>query len=231
MRCERMRRGLTMLGLGRRRGCPSPPDLSDVRGQPFARRALEVAAAGGHHILLVGPPGARARRCWQSACPVCSRTSSTRRRCRPLASIPPRAWCCRREGSCAGRRFALLTISASLVSLVGGASDALRPGEVSMAGGGVLFLDELGEFQPAVLDALRQPLEEGVVRVSRARFTVRLSGAIPPHRGDEPLPLRPGRPAGQLSLFRQRAAPLSAAVVPVLCSTDSICGSTSPARR
>jgi magnesium chelatase family protein len=62
--------------------------------------------------------------------------------------------------------------SASLVSLVGGGSDALRPGEVSMAGGGVLFLDELGEFHPAVLDALRQPLEEGVVRVSRARFTV-----------------------------------------------------------
>jgi magnesium chelatase family protein len=68
--------------------------------------------------------------------------------------------------------------SATMVALVGGGSESMRPGEVSLASGGVLFLDELGEFPPAVLDALRQPLEEGVIRVSRARFTANLPARV-----------------------------------------------------
>jgi magnesium chelatase family protein len=148
------------------------PDLTDVRGQPVARFALEVAAAGNHHVLFVGPPGA-------------GKTMLARR----LPGLLPHldgdlALESTRVHSAAaiGRTEALMRRppfrsphhGASSVSLVGGGSNAVRPGEVSLAHGGVLFLDELGEFQPAVLDALRQPLEEGVIRVARAAVRVEL---------------------------------------------------------
>ena len=83
-----------------------------------------------------------------------------------------------------------------MVSLVGGGGASMRPGELSLANHGVLFLDELAEFIAPVLDGLRQPLEEGVVRVSRARATRRVPGQGPARRGDEPVPVRRGRKPG-----------------------------------
>lgn len=140
------------------------PDLADVRGQNSGRLGVELAASGGHHLLLVGPPGAGktmlAERLPGLLPPLDDRTaleatlvrSAMRREEVPVRHPPIRA----------------PHHSASAVSIVGGGGSVLRPGEVSLAHGGVLFLDELGEFAPAVLDGLRQPLESGVVHIARA---------------------------------------------------------------
>ena len=145
-------------------------DLAQVTGQPFARRALEVAAAGGHHLLLVGPPGSGktmlATRL-PGLLPDLDRTTALEvSRIRSVAGLPlPEA------GLVVRPPFRAPHHGASPVSMIGGGSAWMRPGEISLAHGGVLFLDEMGEFPTAVLDALRQPLEEGQVRVSRARGT------------------------------------------------------------
>jgi magnesium chelatase family protein len=149
-----------------------PPDLADVRGQPVARFALEVAATGNHHLLFVGPPGAGktmlARRLTGLLPPLDNELALEATRVHSAAGAA------RPEGLVRRPPYRAPHHGASSVSLVGGGSGAIRPGEISLSHGGVLFLDELGEFQPAVLDALRQPLEEGVIRVARAAVRVEL---------------------------------------------------------
>jgi magnesium chelatase family protein len=149
----------------------APPDLADVRGQAVGRHALEVAAAGSHHLLMVGPPGSGksmlAERLPGLLPPLTHEEAMT------VTRIHSAAGCALPEGILVSQPpFRVPHHSASIVALVGGGSWSLRPGEISLASHGVLFLDEMGEFPIPALEALRQPLEEGVIRVSRAGGTV-----------------------------------------------------------
>ena len=150
---------------------PGGPDLADVRGQPLGRLAVEVAAAGGHHLLMVGPPGAGktmlAERLPGLLPPLTHDEALEVARIHSAAGLPlPPAVLVRRPP------FRCPHHSASPVSLIGGGGSHMRPGELSCAHRGVLFMDELGEFPADVLDMLRQPLEEGQVLVCRARASV-----------------------------------------------------------
>ena len=145
--------------------CGAEPDLSDVRGQVQAKRALLIAAAGSHSLLMIGPPGCGksmlAQRLPGLLPPLAGGEALD---CAAIASVSSTGF----NMSSFGRRpFRSPHHTASAVSLVGGGSHA-RPGEISLAHHGVLFLDELPEFDRQVLEALREPLEAGVVRVARA---------------------------------------------------------------
>ncbi|MGW0365408.1 YifB family Mg chelatase-like AAA ATPase [Streptomyces sp. NPDC002990] len=149
------------------------PDLADVAGQHVARRALEVAAAGGHHLFLSGPPGAGktmlAERLPWILPPLTRQESVEVTAVHSVAGIlPPGEPLVTRAPYCAPHH------SATMQSLVGGGNGVPRPGAVSLAHRGVLFLDEAAEFHGRALDALRQPLESGHVVIARAAGVVRL---------------------------------------------------------
>lgn len=145
------------------------PDLRDVKGQETAKRALEVAAAGGHNLLYVGPPGAGksmlAQRLPSILPPL---TPAEMLDVSMIASVAGTI----EDGALVDRRpFRAPHHSASMAAMVGGGMKA-KPGEVSLSHHGVLFLDELPEFSPQVLDSLRQPLETGEVLIARANHRV-----------------------------------------------------------
>ena len=151
------------------------PDLADIRGQESARRALEVAAAGSHNLLMVGPPGS-------GKSMLAARLPSILPPLSP-AELLDVSMIHSVAGQLAGGRlsdrrpFRAPHHSATMAALVGGGPRA-RPGEASLAHNGVLFLDELPEFSPQALDALRQPLEAGECIIARASHRVRYPAAV-----------------------------------------------------
>lgn len=145
-------------------------DFKDVRGQKLARRGLEIAAAGSHNLLLIGAPGSgktMMASCLPSILPPMTREESLETS--KIYSVTGNSL--GRVGLMRERPFRTPHHSSSLVSLVGGGSCA-APGEISLAHNGVLYCDEIAQFSKMVLDALRQPVEDGKVTISRARYKV-----------------------------------------------------------
>ncbi len=166
--CAQLRNGAALqpyVSPPRRQEWPVDRDLADVRGQHHAKRALEIAAAGGHNLLLIGPPGT-GKTMLASRLPgiLPPMTEAEAIETAAIASVSQQGIDLSQWGM---RPFRAPHHTASGVALVGGGSHP-RPGEISLAHNGVLFLDELPEFDRRVLEVLRQPLESGHITISRA---------------------------------------------------------------
>jgi magnesium chelatase family protein len=180
---------------------PVLPDLADLKGQPGLRRGLEVAAAGGHAALVIGPPGAGkslAARRLPSILPPLSRREAIE--VTKIASIAGRPCA---DGTLAPRPFRAPHHTISAAGLVGGGGPP-RPGEITLAHRGVLFLDELGEFSRASLEALRQPLEDGTVTISRARGALTFPARFQLFAAANPCPCGHGEGSSRCSCSAER---------------------------
>ena len=166
--------GASAFEVPRRRYCPAAVrpvfDFSEVAGQYFAKRGLEIAASGGHNVLLYGPPGSgksMMSKCMASILPPMSLKEAIE-----TSMVYSVAGMLDAEtGLVTHRPFRAPHHTASTVAVVGGGSRAV-PGEISLAHNGILYLDEVAQFAPATLEVLRQPLEDRHITVSRARYKV-----------------------------------------------------------